>query len=129
VIGTQDYSGQANTVEILTTINSGTLQAGNQYTHISKWPKHRHTHSHTTFVNLSIRSEIINAAPIQKSEVVSRVEISTDSDRQNVEFLQISHLKENKKILFLALIDHSFPCAFYNYVFPVMLTCVYTHCP
>jgi len=128
VIRIQDYSGQTNTVEILTALNSGTLQAGNQYTHISKWPKH--THSHTTFVNLSIRSEIIKAAPIQKSEVVSRVEISTESGRQNVELLQISHVTENngkKKILFLALIDHSFPCAFYNYFSPVMLTYVYTH--
>ena len=67
MIRTQDYSGQTDTVDILTAINSGTLQAGNQYTHISKWPKHTHTH---TFVNLSIKSEIIKAGPIQKSEVV-----------------------------------------------------------
>jgi hypothetical protein len=109
VIRTQDYSGQTNTVEILTAINSGTLQAGNQYTHISKWPKHTHTHthSHTTFVNLSIRLEIINPAPIQKSEVVRRVEISTESGRQNVEFLPISCVKENKKILVFG-IDRSF---------------------
>jgi len=44
VIRTQDYSGQTNIVEILTAINSGTLQVGNQYTHISKWPKHTLTH-------------------------------------------------------------------------------------
>jgi len=46
VIRIQDYSGQTNTVQILAALNSGTLQAGNQYTHISNWPKHTHTLTH-----------------------------------------------------------------------------------
>ena len=69
MIRIQDYSGQTNIVEILAAINSGTLQAGNQYT---RYQSDLNTHTHTTFVKLSIKLEIISAAPIQKPEVVRR---------------------------------------------------------